>query len=97
VDPAVLLLDEATAALDTASEQAVQEALRSLRHGRTTLVVAHRLNTVRDADRILVINEGRVVGNGPHDRLLETCPMYATLVRHQMGPEAVGGRPERVA
>jgi ATP-binding cassette subfamily B protein len=99
VDPAVLLLDEATAALDTASEQAVQDALRSLRQGRTTLIVAHRLNTVRDADRILVVSEGRVVGNGTHDRLLETCPMYASLVRHQMGPEAVAvvGRPERVA
>ena len=59
VDPAVLLLDEATAALDTEIEQAVQEALRSLRRGRTTFIVAHRLNTVRDADRILVISEGR--------------------------------------
>ena len=85
VDPAVLLLDEATAALDTESEQAVQEALRSLRRGRTTFIVAHRLNTVRDADRILVIAEGRVVASGSHGELLERCPTYATLVRHQMG------------
>ena len=85
VDPAVLLLDEATAALDTESEQAVQEALRSLRRGRTTFIVAHRLNTVRDADRILVIAEGRVVASGSHVELLERCPTYATLVRHQMG------------
>jgi ATP-binding cassette subfamily B protein len=85
VDPAVLLLDEATAALDTESERAVQEALRSLREGRTTFVVAHRLNTVRDADRILVVSDGRVIGNGTHDMLLATCPIYATLVRHQLG------------
>ena len=89
VDPAVLLLDEATAALDTDSEQAVQEALRSLRRGRTTFIVAHRLNTVRDADRILVVDGGRVVGNGTHDSLLASCPTYATLVRHQLGDDAV--------
>ena len=87
VDPAVLLLDEATAALDTESEQAVQQALRSLRRGRTTFVVAHRLNTVRDADRILVVSDGRVVGNGTHHALLASCPTYATLVRHQLGAD----------
>ena len=85
VDPAVLLLDEATAALDSESEQAVQEALRMLKRGRTTFIVAHRLNTVRDADRILVIDEGRIVGNGSHDFLLATCPTYANLVRHDLG------------
>ena len=85
VDPAILLLDEATAALDTESERAVQDALRALRRGRTTLVVAHRLNTVRDADRILVVERGRVVGDGPHERLLAECPTYAALVAEQMG------------
>ena len=88
VDPAVLLLDEATAALDTDSERAVQEALRSLRRGRTTLIVAHRLNTVRDADRILVVAGGRIVGDGRHEVLLADCPTYAALVRHQLGPDA---------
>ena len=98
VDPAVLLLDEATAALDTESERAVQDALRSLRRGRTTFIVAHRLNTVRDADRILVIAEGRVIGSGKHDELLSTCPTYAALVRHQMGfsPPVIGA-PDRAA
>ncbi|MEO7711289.1 MAG: ABC transporter ATP-binding protein [Gemmatimonadaceae bacterium] len=98
VDPAVLLLDEATAALDTKSERAVQDALRSLRRGRTTFIVAHRLNTVRDADRILVIAEGRVIGSGKHDELLSTCTTYATLVEHQMGglPADIGA-PERAA
>jgi ABC-type multidrug transport system fused ATPase/permease subunit len=99
VDPAVLLLDEATAALDTESERAVQEALRSLKRGRTTFIVAHRLNTVRDADRILVVSEGRVVGSGSHQDLLERCPTYATLVQHQMGetPLVAVTHPERAA
>jgi ATP-binding cassette subfamily B protein len=99
VDPAVLLLDEATAALDTESELAVQEALRSLRRGRTTFIVAHRLNTVRDADRILVIADGRVTGTGTHVELMATCPAYATLVQHQMGEPApaLAGLPERAA
>jgi ATP-binding cassette subfamily B protein len=95
VDPAVLLLDEA--------EQAVQEALRSLRRGRTTFIVAHRLNTVRDADRILVITEGRMTASGSHVELLESCPTYASLVRHQMGEPAPAAaaaavtQPERAA
>jgi ATP-binding cassette subfamily B protein len=97
VNPAVLLLDEATAALDGESERAVQEALRSLRRGRTTFIVAHRLNTVRDANRILVIEEGRVVGNGVHEVLMESCPTYATLVRSQLLESATPGRPELVA
>jgi ABC-type multidrug transport system fused ATPase/permease subunit len=83
VDPAVLLLDEATAALDTESEMAVQEALKALRRGRTTFIVAHRLNTIRDADRIVVVSEGRVIGSGSHERLLATCVTYARLVRAQ--------------
>lgn len=84
VDPAVLLLDEATAALDSESEQAVQDALRSLRQGRTTFIVAHRLNTVRDADRILMLKEGRLIGNGTHECLMSTCSAYASLVRLQL-------------
>jgi ATP-binding cassette subfamily B protein len=90
VDPAVLLLDEATAALDTESERAVQEALRALRHGRTTFIVAHRLNTVRDADRILVVRDGRIVGDGTHDALLGSCATYRSLVRHQLDGEPDG-------
>jgi len=97
VDPAILLLDEATAALDTESERAVQEALRALRRGRTTLVVAHRLNTVRDADRILVVQGGRVVGDGPHDRLLVDCPTYRALVAEQMGGGERGAPALRLA
>jgi ABC-type multidrug transport system fused ATPase/permease subunit len=90
VDPAVLLLDEATAALDTESERLVQAALRDLRRGRTTLVVAHRLNTIRDADRILVLRDGRVVGDGTHEQLLAGCLTYQALVREQIGPAMPG-------
>jgi ATP-binding cassette, subfamily B, bacterial len=97
IDPALLLLDEATAALDTESERAVQDALRSLRRGRTTLIVAHRLNTVRDADRILVVRDGRVVSDGRHETLLATCPTYAALVRHQIGEAPPALVPERRA
>jgi ABC-type multidrug transport system fused ATPase/permease subunit len=97
VNPAVLLLDEATGALDSESERAVQEALRSLRRGRTTFIVAHRLNTVREADRILVVSEGRIVGNGPHEALLDSCDIYAELVRHQLGDGSAPTRPELVA
>jgi ABC-type multidrug transport system fused ATPase/permease subunit len=84
VNPAILLLDEATAALDPASERVVQDALRALRRGRTTFIVAHRLHTVRDADRILVLDRGRVVGDGPHDVLLATCPTYSALVHTEL-------------
>ena len=87
VNPAVLLFDEATSALDAESEQAVQQALRRFRQGRTTFIIAHRLSTVRDADRIIVMENGSVVGEGTHDALLESCAAYAALVRHQLGAE----------
>ncbi len=72
-DPAVLLLDEATSALDAESEQAVQSALAALSRGRTTLVIAHRLATVRRADRIVVVEAGRIVASGTHDALVRAA------------------------
>lgn len=94
----VLLLDEATSALDAHSEQVVQDALERLAEGRTTLVIAHRLSTVRDADRIIVMDRGRVVDEGTHDALLKNGGLYADLYRLQFkdgnGPENDSTAPE---
>ncbi|WP_112873467.1 ABC transporter ATP-binding protein [Paracoccus endophyticus] len=84
-DAPVLLLDEATSALDAASERLVQQALEELSAGRTTLVIAHRLSTIRAADKIVVIEAGRVVEQGTHDQLMAANGTYAALVRLQFG------------
>jgi ATP-binding cassette, subfamily B, bacterial len=82
-DPAVLLLDEATSALDAESERAVQQALVALARGRTTLVVAHRLATIRSADRILVLDHGKMVASGDHSALLAEGGLYRRLAALQ--------------
>jgi ABC transporter fused permease/ATP-binding protein len=83
-DPRLLVLDEATSALDAESEHLVKEALDRLMRGRTTLVIAHRLSTVRDADRVLVLEHGRVVESGRHDELVAQGGLYRKLVERQV-------------
>lgn len=82
-DPSVLLLDEATSALDAESESFVQRALDRIMVGRTTLIIAHRLATVLSADRIIVMEKGRVIASGGHDQLLKSCPLYTRLANLQ--------------
>ncbi|HEY4851156.1 MAG TPA: ABC transporter ATP-binding protein [Streptosporangiaceae bacterium] len=94
--PAVVVLDEATAHLDSESEAAVQQALRTALAGRTSLVIAHRLSTIREADQILVIDDGRVRERGQHDELLASGGLYADLYRTQFArqePARAGLRP----
>ncbi len=82
-DPRILMLDEATSSLDSTSEHVVQEALNHLMKDRTTLVIAHRLSTVVEADKIIVLEEGRITGQGTHQELLSGHPLYQKLVQQQ--------------
>ncbi|HLV90994.1 MAG TPA: ABC transporter ATP-binding protein [Acidimicrobiia bacterium] len=84
-DPAILILDEATSHLDSRSEALIQEALETLMVGRTAIVIAHRLSTVRKADQILVLDEGRIVERGDHDTLVGAGGLFAELYRTQFG------------
>lgn len=86
-DPKVLLLDEATSALDAESEYQVQQAISELMHERTTVIIAHRLATIRDADCIAVLDGGKVVATGTHDELLKTSELYARLAKLQFRNE----------
>ncbi len=83
-DAPILILDEATSALDTESERQIQAALEGLLHNRTTLVIAHRLSTVENADLILVLQDGRIAERGNHDELMKIDGIYANLYRMQL-------------
>ncbi|KHF35723.1 Multidrug resistance ABC transporter ATP-binding/permease protein BmrA [Paenibacillus sp. P1XP2] len=83
-NPQILMLDEATSSLDSQSEVFVQKALQNLMKGRTTLVIAHRLSTVVDADQILFIEKGRITGRGTHQELVESHPMYREFANQQL-------------
>ena len=87
-DAPILLLDEATSALDSESEHFIQQAIEKLTANRTTLVIAHRLATVRNADRILVLEGGRLVAEGKHGELITTSPLYARLSKLQFAAPA---------
>jgi len=82
-DPSILLLDEATSALDASSEQKVQAALKDLMQGRTTLIIAHRLATIMHADRILLIDQGKLIAQGDHKGLLDSSELYKQLCELQ--------------
>jgi len=86
-DPPILLLDEATSSLDAESERLVQLALERLMQNRTTLVIAHRLATVKKVDRIVVIDQGRIAAIGNHDELMQTSELYARLANLQFGDD----------
>jgi ABC-type multidrug transport system fused ATPase/permease subunit len=82
-NPKILILDEATSALDTESESLVQEALQRLMQGRTTFIIAHRLATIRNSDRIIVLEQGQIVEAGTHDQLLQQSGRYAQFHSRQ--------------
>jgi ATP-binding cassette, subfamily B, bacterial len=91
-DPKILLLDEATANVDSFTEWQVQRGLDALMRGRTTLIVAHRLSTVSGADRVILLEKGRVVADGTHHVLLRDHPAYASMYASYFAPDARGDR-----
>jgi ATP-binding cassette subfamily B protein/subfamily B ATP-binding cassette protein MsbA len=91
-DPSILILDEATSNIDTRTEALIQEALRTLLEGRTSVVIAHRLSTIRNADLILVVESGRIAERGTHSSLLAAGGLYADLYRRQFREPAIASR-----
>lgn len=78
-DPRILILDEATANVDSYTERLIQQALKELLRGRTAIIIAHRLSTIRDADQILVLDQGNIVELGKHDELMQKAGLYSRL------------------
>ncbi|HEX2186752.1 MAG TPA: ATP-binding cassette domain-containing protein, partial [Chloroflexota bacterium] len=93
VDPRILILDEATSSVDTRTDRAIQQALDGLMQGRTTIVIAHRLSTVRRAHQILVMERGQITARGTHEELLRTSPLYQHLYEIQFQHTQPAGEP----
>lgn len=83
-DPEILIFDEATSSLDTENEKHVMDAIHDVSLGKTTIVIAHRLSTIKSADKIIVLDKGRIAGEGTHDELMRNCLHYKALVEHQL-------------
>ena len=90
-DPRILVLDEATASVDTETERAIQDSLDRLIEGRTTISIAHRLSTLRSADRLIVLEEGKLIENGTHQELVEKRGVYYKLLQLQSKALAMRG------
>jgi ABC-type multidrug transport system fused ATPase/permease subunit len=92
-DPRILVLDEATANVDAYTEALIQQAMDEIRRDRTTLIIAHRFSTLRKADRIVVVEDGRIVGQGSHEDLIASNPTYQRLYQRQWTDEAPSQAP----
>jgi ATP-binding cassette subfamily B protein len=88
-DPSILILDEATSSVDTRTEARIQKALLRLMEGRTSFVIAHRLSTIRDADNVVVINDGEIIEQGSHQKLLASRGFYHNLYMSQFKGQAI--------
>ena len=97
VNPPILVLDDATSAVDVQVEQQIHEALRTLMHGRTTLIVAHRLSTIGLADRVVLLDAGRIVADGTHAELMASSPLYVEVLAQAESDEREQQRLERAA
>lgn len=82
-DPKILILDEATSSVDTRTEEQIQNAMKTLMNGRTNFVIAHRLSTVREADKIIVVNDGKIIESGSHNELMGKKSFYRELYLSQ--------------
>jgi len=82
-NPAILIFDEATSSLDVENEAIIRESIEKASKGRTTIIIAHRLSTIKDADKIIVLEKGRIIGEGKHKDLLKNCESYRKMINIQ--------------